>query len=204
MVVYNTLMTETQTITEKQEAFLRKLIAERTGYSPGFKTRLEGGLDAGLITRTKASEVIGWLLEKPRAVAEVKSASEDASSVPAGFYAIESLTGNNDLDFVRVDRPDKGKWAGYVFVKRIVGGHPEFPVKGAAKHAVLQAIADEGPAVAAQRYGSEIGKCCHCGRTLTDEESRKLGIGPVCRGDVANPLVAMMFPAAPAPVAEAV
>jgi hypothetical protein len=30
------------------------------------------------------------------------------------------------------------------------------------------------------RYGMLIGKCGVCGRTLTDEESRANGIGPVC------------------------
>jgi len=30
-------------------------------------------------------------------------------------------------------------------------------------------------------YGTELGECGVCGRTLTDEKSRAYGIGPVCR-----------------------
>lgn len=33
---------------------------------------------------------------------------------------------------------------------------------------------------AAIRYGQELGQCCRCGRTLTDERSRWYGIGPEC------------------------
>jgi hypothetical protein len=31
-------------------------------------------------------------------------------------------------------------------------------------------------------FAQELGQCYRCGRTLTDETSRKLGIGPICRG----------------------
>lgn len=31
-------------------------------------------------------------------------------------------------------------------------------------------------------YGQTIGKCCRCGKTLTDERSRHYGIGPECEG----------------------
>jgi hypothetical protein len=44
---------------------------------------------------------------------------------------------------------------------------------------VLQRILFD-PKSAAIRYGQEIGVCADCGRQLTNEESRKAGIGPVC------------------------
>lgn len=34
---------------------------------------------------------------------------------------------------------------------------------------------------AAKRYADEIGSCYRCNKTLTDDESRRLGIGPTCR-----------------------
>lgn len=40
---------------------------------------------------------------------------------------------------------------------------------------------DDGIDAARERYGREIGRCGICNRTLTDEESRRIGIGPVCR-----------------------
>ncbi len=45
---------------------------------------------------------------------------------------------------------------------------------------VARAIAAD-PMAAMLRYGVEIGSCGHCGRTLTNDESRALGIGPKCR-----------------------
>lgn len=34
----------------------------------------------------------------------------------------------------------------------------------------------------AQAFGNLYGVCCNCGRTLTNEVSIELGIGPICRG----------------------
>ena len=103
------------------------------------------------------------------------------ADVPAGHYAVPSLTGNNDLDFFRVDRPTEGRWAGRTFVKRVIGGKPDTPVRGSTARNALEAILNADPAKAAQRYGQEIGRCWKCNRHLTDETSRSLGIGPDCR-----------------------
>ena len=52
-------------------------------------------------------------------------------------------------------------------------------VPGNAEKKVVEKIAAD-PQAASIRYGLEIGACGRCGRTLTDEESRAAGIGPVC------------------------
>jgi Family of unknown function (DUF6011) len=39
----------------------------------------------------------------------------------------------------------------------------------------------KAPLEAAVAYGLKYGKCSCCGRTLTNEESIALGIGPICR-----------------------
>lgn len=100
--------------------------------------------------------------------------------VPAGHYAIES-SGHNDLAFYRVDRPEDGAYAGRVFVKLIVGGHPDRNVPRAHVAGILSRISAAGPEACARRYGQEIGRCSNCNRSLTDETSRALGIGPECR-----------------------
>jgi hypothetical protein len=57
-----------------------------------------------------------------------------------------------------------------------------YPVRNKiARDEILNLIA-ANPKEAMLRYGKELGHCGHCGRTLTDETSRSLGIGPVCRG----------------------
>jgi hypothetical protein len=100
--------------------------------------------------------------------------------VPAGRYAVASRTGNNDLDFYKVDRPTEGKWAGRTFVKRIIGGHDDTPVRGAEARQALQAIVNAGTFAAGALYGQTIGECGRCGRHLTDETSRAQGYGPEC------------------------
>jgi hypothetical protein len=100
--------------------------------------------------------------------------------IPDGHYAIPSLTGNNDLDFFRVDRPEEGQWAGRIFLKRVIGGKPDQNVRGKTIRAALEAIADAGIEKSRELYGREIGRCWRCNRHLTDELSRQRGIGPDC------------------------
>lgn len=100
------------------------------------------------------------------------------ADVPAGRYAVEGAAGV--LRFYRVDRPTEGRWAGYVFVKMYLSD-TLLPIKGKhQREEILRRIAED-PKEAMLRFGREIGQCGHCGRTLTNEESRAYGIGPVCR-----------------------
>ena len=43
---------------------------------------------------------------------------------------------------------------------------------------IAEAMKD--PTEAMTLYGKKIGRCCYCGKTLTDYESKRLGIGPDC------------------------
>lgn len=130
-----------------------------------------------------ASQGIELLKPLPRKAATPTPDSGQSATyaVPAGHYATPSRTGNNDLDFWRVDRPEQGQWAGRVFVKRVIGGHPNTPVRGSERSAALAAIAEYGADKAGTLYGTELGRCSKCNRHLTDETSRELGIGPECR-----------------------
>jgi hypothetical protein len=47
------------------------------------------------------------------------------------------------------------------------------------KAVILEAASD--PLTAAVRYGRETGSCSCCGRDLTNPESIRMGIGPICR-----------------------
>jgi hypothetical protein len=164
------------TATERQAEFIKSLLASRTGYTEDFALRVSTALAEDSLPRKKASEVIDFLLKHPNA----PKAATVTTDVEQGYYAVKSLSGNQDLDFFKVDKPETGKWAGYTFVKRVIGGHPDVRVRGAEARKALDAIAadaDAGP-----RYGREIGNCYVCGRHLTDEVSRSLGIGPTCRG----------------------
>lgn len=162
--------------TEKQVALLVKLATEKT---PEWVNKI--GLEAVTRraqerTKSQASAAIDKLMAMPT-VGNHKQMKRGA--VKAGFYAIPTVEGaRNALAFYRVDVPTEGKWAGYTFVKLIIGGQEPTRVPKAQATGILARIAadpDAGP-----RYGQEIGKCCRCNRTLTNDESRAAGIGPEC------------------------
>lgn len=118
-----------------------------------------------------------WQDNKRTATAKVL-ASRPEVDVPAGRYALASERG---VRFYRVDRPTQGQWAGRTFVK-VQAGDVDHNIRNYNdRQAILREIAAD-PKEAMLRYGREIGSCGHCGRTLTNDESRAAGIGPICRG----------------------
>lgn len=104
---------------------------------------------------------------------------EAEKKIPEVRVAIESLTGNNDLDFFRV-RWDRKKFD-IPRVLRVIGGQGDVVVNLTVAHAVLEALLFVDAKAAVTRYGQELGHCGSCGRHLTDETSRAIGIGPECR-----------------------
>jgi hypothetical protein len=116
--------------------------------------------------------------DKPRQTVNFKS-------IPQGYYATKSATGNNDLDFWFVRVPDDGKWAGYRFVRRIVGGRGPQQIHKSEQMAALRAILEAGVEAAGNLYADELGNCKKCGRDLTDDESRARRMGPICAGKAA-------------------
>jgi hypothetical protein len=147
---------------------------------PARCVRCDGWVDANAGALAKAANG-KWAADHigdcpPPKAAPARPALPD---VRAGYYAIGCASGHNDLDFYRVDRPEKGRWAGYTFLKRVIGGQGDQRVAREAVPGILARILADSEA--GPRYGQEIGRCCACNRRLTDEESRRLGIGPECR-----------------------
>lgn len=108
------------------------------------------------------------------------------TSLEEGYYATPSRTGANAIDFWRVDKPVKGKWAGAIFVKRILGGGSgqdmqSVRLNNVQQRLAAQSITELGPEAAAKMFADNLGRCSACGRWLTDDESRAAGKGPVCR-----------------------
>lgn len=123
----------------------------------------------------------------PAVAPEPKKLAAPAATLPevdSGRYAVLVPGGypaNETLKFFKVDRPTEGKWKGWTFLA-VQASDDLFPIKNfQMKLEVLRLIAAD-PKAAMLRYGQEIGSCGHCGRTLTNEESRERGIGPVCAG----------------------
>lgn len=156
--------------TARQRAFLASLAAERGVAVPE------------VATTRQASAAIDALLATPRPrTATATARGRLTTDIPAGRFAVPSRTGNNDLDFFQVDRPTEGRWAGWVFVRRIIGGHDAVSIRGAEAAAALAAVERFGWQNAAALFGQEIGTCSRCGRSLTDAVSRFAGLGPDCR-----------------------
>lgn len=72
---------------------------------------------------------------------------------------------------------------GRYYLRQVIGGQGPVKVRMSpeAMIAIAKKIIAAGPKEAMLRFGREIGSCGHCGRTLTNDESRAYGIGPVCR-----------------------
>jgi hypothetical protein len=182
--------------TDKQVALLVRLAAEKT---PEWFNRvgLEGVTRrAQERTKKEASEGIDKLIKMPTIGAEKQM---KRGPIPAGRYClpvVDGDDGSNDLAFYRVDTPTEGKWAGYTFVKRIIGGQTDENVPRNQAAGILARIkADQyvrpgtdeydgkvytGPEAGQMRYATETRDCWRCGTELTNLESRRNGIGPVC------------------------
>lgn len=113
----------------------------------------------------------------------------DLSGLPLGktYFAVPNSTGK--LTFLSVTRPSKGKWVGHAFVQQFLGGQgdaqklgrqfPGQPYVGQWPDLLKAIVAD--PKAAALVFATELGICSRCKAELTDESSRAVGMGPICR-----------------------
>jgi hypothetical protein len=166
------------TLSPKQRTFIANLASERE--VPAQHTAAVAAAAEGTLAHKDASPLIEALLALPK-TSTTATTGTSLPDVPAGHYATPSRTGNNDLDFWRVDRPTDGRWAGKTFVKRVIGGHEDQRVSFGETRQALEAILAAGLEEASRAYGQAIGRCGRCNRHLTDETSRAYGIGPDCR-----------------------
>lgn len=112
------------------------------------------------------------------AASDYKPMAFAAQTPPDARYALQ------DVDAVRFYqvKSGKGRWDGYTFLDLLVGAPGDFrsfPVKGAARKAVMDRLAAD-PKAAAKRFADEFSCCAACMSPLTDSESRARGLGPVC------------------------
>lgn len=76
-------------------------------------------------------------------------------------------------ELVRID-PGDGEDSYFVF-ERLYGGIKELRKGDDVRRMTVEEAAE---------FGKLYGICCRCAKTLTNEESIALGIGPVCRGKI--------------------
>jgi hypothetical protein len=147
--------------TDKQTAYLARLAAERGLPTPDVRDRWE------------ASAAIDDMMK----IRPAPKAPTAGPAVADGRYALLGL--DDVVRFYVVRSPAEGRWQGWTFVDAMASDD-RWPIKNRDEKARILAAIAADPMGALARFGREIGSCGHCGRTLTDEESRARGIGPVC------------------------
>jgi hypothetical protein len=135
----------------------------------------KGGSASQLIDRIKAKHAEAKESAKVVRVTERAATTFDAyDDIPTGNYALGE---DDDIKFYRVNHHKNGRL--YVDVYASDERHP---VRNwATRKAVLDGIREMGWEISTRLYGSKIGSCGRCNRTLTDATSRAYGIGPDCR-----------------------
>jgi hypothetical protein len=161
---------------EAQLSYLKSLVAKReTGAVQDQLDVARSLWKLGQLTSAKASLMIDLLKAQPW---KAQTATQ-SPQVAEGRYALRNVPGyDNTVAFFHVSRPTEGKWTGRTFVDQYRSDE-ELPVRGEGARKVLELIAAD-PKAAMILFGQETETCGHCGRRLTDDDSRAKGIGPVC------------------------
>lgn len=172
-------MATTDTATEAQLDFVRGLL--RTKQTDLLNEQQTAWIEENVdrldsLNRGQVSRIIDALKALPSLP---QQHAGSGLAVPNGRYAVTEADGI--LRFYKVNTPDQGKWAGFTFVD-VQASDELYPLKDKTRKGKVLALVATDPKAAMLRYGQEIGACGHCGRTLTNELSRSLGIGPICRG----------------------
>jgi hypothetical protein len=165
--------------TERQVSYLEGLRdgKDLSSLSPEQVAWLEDA-DFTQVRKSRASDIISKLTELPWRPREKNNSLFKEMwdiGVATGRYAIPGDDGALRFYSVKRDEERVAVWVD------VWASDARYPIRAIPQRVeILKAIAadpDAGP-----RFGREIGRCYVCGRTLTDETSRALGIGPICRG----------------------
>lgn len=141
--------------TDRQVEYVTDLLLERAHNHPS-------DLDVDALSFDQASALITELRDAPRAKVA-------AHGIREGRYAY-STDGGKTADHYRVSRTGKiTVWT--------AGG--EYPYTGKGLTEPLAWI-KENQREAAALFGQLVGSCGRCGRDLSNDESREIGLGPVC------------------------
>jgi hypothetical protein len=170
--------------TDKQLSFFHALVKGKQ-LTDDQRQKLLASLPA--LDKRSITTTIQWLVGLPWVPRPFIPRPANRSNVPPdvkaclkeGYYAINDPT-DSVLKFYQVQTPKNGKWEGFVFLKQ-VSGENKFGVKDRVERERIFGLIAKDPLEALKRFGREIGRCGHCSKQLTDQESRDIGIGPVCR-----------------------
>jgi hypothetical protein len=138
-----------------------------------------GMTERGLWTPGRQGNASDWitrLIAKERELRQAaarKAPAAPMAEVADGRYAVEH---EGVLKFFKVKN---GSRPGFVFLD-VQASDDWHAIRNVTRIREIVALIAVDADEASLRYGREIGQCGDCGRTLTTEESRARGRGPVC------------------------
>lgn len=158
--------------TPRQRVFVRSLLAERDGNEKADNIRqaLNAARESFTLTADLVSKAIELLLEIPA----------NSTKIPDGKYALQADDGH--FVFYQIDNPTEGKWAGYTFVKQLVGSVGSWSEQRLSRQvsdgvkARIAANVEE----AARMFGIKAKACSYCSSPLSNIQSRAAGYGETC------------------------
>lgn len=165
-------------ITEKQEAFLNRLLEERPAYRDVENLWPD---NVAKITKRMASQKIDEILKTVPKEAAPRAAGSGSPVTEDGMYRTKDGTiykvqvavhGSGNLYAKRMVALDEPR----VMKTKTVSHEFEY-APGAIKKLTAE---DKMTLEEAKAWGALYGTCCCCGATLTNETSIAAGIGPVC------------------------
>jgi Family of unknown function (DUF6011) len=98
-----------------------------------------------------------------------------------GYYALREEDGAVHFYRLSHDEREESRYFGWPVVQAQASDDLHLVKNRDRKITIISAV-NADPQAARLLYADELGNCYVCGRTLTDETSRALGIGPICRG----------------------
>jgi hypothetical protein len=162
--------TKAQPATDKQKAFIRKLIAERPDSQDVEDIRRALNQHLGSMTRTVASKAIEDLMAIPKSVAP----AAQSKLVDAGYYLHDGT-----VYLVVASKQDQSRrYAKQLVIPTNRAARAKWEI---ARGAIYQLTDTEQLTVEeAAKCGHLHGYCVVCGRRLDDPKSVQQGIGPDC------------------------
>lgn len=158
--------------------------------------------DYGKLTAGQAKGVLNWYRShlhyqsnQSKSEGTTKVEGLDISSIPSGMYADPNPEDPNNRLKVKVNNfidQLNSKWKGWVFVndgaeygsqRKYGAQRPSSPSNPQYYQGQIADVLERikaNPVAAMVAYGHLTGTCGRCGRKLEDEESVRIGIGPVC------------------------
>lgn len=160
-------------------------LQEQRSLPPEFDVHLEPEIRA--MDKAEVSRLIEELKRFPYK-APISNGQQQQWTMPEGRYAIKPEAGpgvgTGRWSFFEITKPTEGRWAGYTFIKRLIGAPGAYRKENMSKEERtkwLTAI-EKDPKQAMVDYGLESGVCGRCASPLTDPDSLARGLGPVCAG----------------------